>query len=352
MSFTHSAAMKSEVFSGIEQEATDDTVVPMPRHVPRKSRTMLWSSLSSATTSPTTSGVKRKASSDMSGDTWIPRRNHSSVTTTGTPSTAGSGDSALFSDSSDISIASSGTSGERIASRNSYAVNIGDTKVNVPGSRKRPTTELYIKMVVGPRVNIVVGPEKKSFELPKDLLAYYSPVFDRSFNGNFKESQTQTMELPEDTVGDFEVLVEYVFHHGVGDKLSISEDGRHAAKRCISFLKYADQYDLGDVSTLVCDALRPALIEGGASAFEPSLIEVVFSLTKHGNCLRELIADAALSFQGEELSAYPEFRKANFKKQEFEVEGFAVALYRQITKLYVGCMYRSPFDPSTTKTFD
>ncbi|KAF7889015.1 hypothetical protein EAF00_009315 [Botryotinia globosa] len=160
------------------------------------------------------------------------------------------------------------------------------------------------------------------------------------------------MELPEDTVEDFEVLVEYVFHHGVGDKLSISENGRHAAKLCISFLKYADQYDLGDVSTLVCDALRSALMVGGASAFEPSFIEVVFSLTKDGNCLRELIADAALSFQGEKFSVYPEFRKANFKKQESEVEGFAVALYRQLKKISVGCIYRPPFNPLTTKTFD
>lgn len=205
------------------------------------------------------------------------------------------------------------------------------------------------RMVVGPKVNIVVGPERKSFELPKDLLAYYSPVFDRSFNGNFIEGQTQTMQLPEDTVEDFEVLVEYAFHHGVGNKLSISENGRHAAKRCISFLKYADQYDLGDVSTLVCDALRPALIEGGASAFEPSFIEVVFSLTKDGNCLRALIADAALSFQGDDLSEYPQHLKISFKKQESEVEGFALALYRQLKKHSVGCIYRPPFNPLTLK---
>ncbi|TGO37237.1 hypothetical protein BHYA_0102g00230 [Botrytis hyacinthi] len=331
MLFTDPAAMKPEASSEIKQEAANSAVDPRPVNLPRGFCPMPSSPSSSATTPATTSGVKRKASSDIFDEIFAvtPRRNHPSFTTTGTPSTTRSGDSAVFSDSSDISIASSGIPGERIASCNSYAVNIGDTKVNVPGSRKRPTTELYIKMVVGPKVDIVVGSEKKSFELPKDLLAYYSPVFDRSFNGNIIEGQTQTMELPEDTVEDFEVLVEYAFHYG-----------------------YADQYDLGDVSTLVCDALRPALMEGGVSAFESSFIEVVFSLTKDGNCLRELIVDAALSFQGEKLSVYPKFRKANFKKQESEVEGFALALYRQLTKFSVGCIYRPPFNPSTTKTFD
>ncbi|TGO45509.1 hypothetical protein BCON_0386g00010 [Botryotinia convoluta] len=298
MSFTDSAAMKSEVSCGIEQEATDNTVDLRPVHVPRGSRTMIASSSSSATASATTSRVQRNASSDMFNDIFAvtPRRNRSRVTTTDLQSIMGSDDSELFSDLSDDSIATSAISGERIQGCDSHAVNIGGSRVNAPGSRQRPTTELYIKMVVGPKVNIIVGPEKKSFELPKDLLSYYSPVFDRSFNGNFIEGQTQTMELPEDTVEDFEVLVEYIFHHGVGDKLSISKHGRHAAEHCISFLKYADKYDLGDVSTLVYDALRPALIEGGASAFNSSFIEVVFSLTEDGNCLRALMADAALPF--------------------------------------------------------
>ncbi|KAF7932397.1 hypothetical protein EAE99_003637 [Botrytis elliptica] len=344
--------MKSEASSEIKQEATDGTVDLRPVHVPRESCSMIASSSSSATTSATTSGVKRKASPDMSDDIWAvtPRKNHLHVATTGTPSTIRSRDSEFFSDLSDNCIATSDTSGERIERCNSYAVNIGDSRVNVPSSRQRPTVELYMKMVVGPKVNIVVGPEKKSFELPKDLLAYYSPVFDRSFNGNFIEGQTQTMELPEDTVKDFEVLVEYVFHHGVGDKLSILKHGRHAAEHCISFLKYADKYDLGDVSTLVYDALRTALIEGGASAFEPSFIEVVFSLTEDGNCLRALMADAALSFQGDTLGKSPNFFVINFEKQEAEVEGFKSALYRQLKKS-VSSGYWVPFYSNKLKKF-
>lgn len=205
------------------------------------------------------------------------------------------------------------------------------------------------RMVVGPKVEIVVGHQKKSFELPKELLSYYSPVFDRSFNGTFLESQTQKMELPEDSLEDFEVLVEYIFHHGVGDKLSITNYGENTAERCISFLKYADKYDIGDVSTPVYDTLRPALIKYGASAFKPEFIEIVFSLTRDGNCLRQLMVEAALSFQGVHQKNYG---MISFEKQESEVEGFESALYRQLRKPGVIILYRPPFDPTGMKSFE
>lgn len=85
------------------------------------------------------------------------------------------------------------------------------------------TNGLFFRMVMGPQANIVVGPEKKSFALPIDLLSYYSPVFDRAFYGNFIEVQTQVMELPEDDVENFEILVDYIFHHSVGDKLYLEK---------------------------------------------------------------------------------------------------------------------------------
>ncbi|TEY51226.1 hypothetical protein BOTCAL_0269g00090 [Botryotinia calthae] len=331
--------MKSEVSSEIKQEATGNTAGAMPVHVSRRSRTVIEPSSSSATTSMTTSGVKRKASSDF-------------ATTTDTPSTVCSRNSELLSDLSDNSIATSGSSGERFESCHSHASKIDTTRVNAPHSRQRPTKDLYIKMVMGPQANIVVGPEKKSFALPIDLLSYYSPVFYRAFYGNFIEVQTQIMELPEDNVENFEILVDYIFHHSVGDKLSISKNGPHAAERYISFLKYADLYDLGDVSTLVYDPLRSALIEGGPSGFKSSFIEVVFSLTKDGSCLRALMADAALSFQGEYLEIHLNSVKISFAKQEAEVEGFGLALYRQLKKPRVVCVYESPFDPRNYKDFD
>ncbi|QSZ29292.1 hypothetical protein DSL72_003805 [Monilinia vaccinii-corymbosi] len=88
--------------------------------------------------------------------------------------------------------ASGSTSSERIEAWNSDAAKRHDPRTKAPPHcPQKPPTESYIKMIMGPKVNIVVGPEKKAFELPRELLSHYSPVFDRAFNGPFIEGRTQ-----------------------------------------------------------------------------------------------------------------------------------------------------------------
>ncbi|KAJ8068276.1 hypothetical protein OCU04_003843 [Sclerotinia nivalis] len=207
---------------------------------------------------------------------------------------------------------------------------------------QKPSPSLYLQMIMGPRVKVFVGPKRKVFDLPKDLLSHYSPVFDRCFNGRLIESQTKTADLPEDSVDDFEVLVEYILRHDISYTLSISNCGMNTAERCISFLKFADKYDLGNISNAMYKVLRPALIKYGKNYFKASYIEEVFALTKSGDCLRELMADAAISFGGIELSRA--FGKpVLFQKQESEVEGFAPILFQQLMKTTLAMKIMDPF---------
>ncbi|KAF7944248.1 hypothetical protein EAE96_010650 [Botrytis aclada] len=335
--------MKPEVSSGIKQEATDDTVNLGPVAVPRESSTMLASSSSSGTISVTTSGVKRKASSDMFDDISAvnPQRNHPAVASTDTPSTLRSGNLEFFSDSSDDSIATSGTSCERIETSNSQAVKTDSSKLKVPHCPQKPTSTMFMKLIKGPQVEVLVASEKTSFELPKNLLSHYSPVFELCFNGKFQEGNTQIMELPEDTVEDFEVLVDYIFHHSIADVLSIEKCGKSAVRRSISFLSFADKYDLGDVSSAVYTTLRPVLVQYRASVFKAEYIEITFSLTKDGNCLRELMAQAALSFSGRRYSHNSS--QMSFQKQEHGVEEFGLAIYRVLKASELATRYSDPF---------
>jgi len=62
----------------------------------------------------------------------------------------------------------------------------------------------------GPLVDVYVGPEKKRYPLPKPLLIHHSKFFEKCFNGQFKEGQTQKLGLPEDKVFHFETLVEHM----------------------------------------------------------------------------------------------------------------------------------------------
>jgi hypothetical protein len=65
-------------------------------------------------------------------------------------------------------------------------------------------------MISGPKVDLYVGEEKKHYNLPKPLLCHYSDYFDACFNGNFSEAQSQKLELPDDKVQEFEILLEYM----------------------------------------------------------------------------------------------------------------------------------------------
>ncbi|CAD6445086.1 d12c667d-ffa0-4ba7-ac19-746dd072bc88 [Sclerotinia trifoliorum] len=206
----------------------------------------------------------------------------------------------------------------------------------------KPSPSSYLQMIMGPRVKVFVGPKKKLFDLPKDLLSHYSPVLDRCFNGRLIESQTQTAYLPEDSVDDFEVLVEHILRHDISYTLSISNCGTKTAERCISFLKFADKYNLGNISNAVYHVLRPALIKYGKDHFKASYIEEVFGLTKSGDCLRELMADAAISFGGIELSRA--FGKPGlFHKQEIETVGFASVLFQQLIETTRTLKIMDPF---------
>jgi hypothetical protein len=63
----------------------------------------------------------------------------------------------------------------------------------------------------GPKVDIYVGVNSKHFNLPKDILCYYSSYFERCFNGRFEEGEEQKLTLPEDKLDYFQILLDYMF---------------------------------------------------------------------------------------------------------------------------------------------
>lgn len=60
-------------------------------------------------------------------------------------------------------------------------------------------------------VNIYIGDERKKFRLHRDLLCERSEFFKASFEGHFKEAETQELALPEDTMESFELLVGWLY---------------------------------------------------------------------------------------------------------------------------------------------
>lgn len=55
-------------------------------------------------------------------------------------------------------------------------------------------------------MTIIVGKEKKAYNLHKDLLCFYSDYFRAALNGNFKEAAEGKLELPNVTISIFEAF--------------------------------------------------------------------------------------------------------------------------------------------------
>ncbi len=60
-------------------------------------------------------------------------------------------------------------------------------------------------------VDVFVGPERKQFHLHKDLLCDRSSYFQKAFEGDFKESRENSMDLAEDEVAAFELFVDWLY---------------------------------------------------------------------------------------------------------------------------------------------
>lgn len=60
-------------------------------------------------------------------------------------------------------------------------------------------------------VDIYIGDERQKFRLHRNLLCERSEFFRASFRGHFKEAGVQELVLPEDSVGSFELLVEWLY---------------------------------------------------------------------------------------------------------------------------------------------
>jgi hypothetical protein len=81
-------------------------------------------------------------------------------------------------------------------------------------------------MISGPKVDLYVGPNRKYYNLPKLLLCHYSDFFESCFNGGFVETLSQKLELPEDKVEDFEILLEFMLRGTSPGSMNITEVGK------------------------------------------------------------------------------------------------------------------------------
>lgn len=142
------------------------------------------------------------------------------------------------------------------------------------------------------------------------------------------EAQTQTIELPDDKVEHFEILMEYWLKGSMDDWFKSHAVRKKPVGQCMDFLTFADKYGF-DVAEAMEAPLASALGKGDNGRLNKKTnpaeevrgcdVELVYRTTTTGSKLRRLVAEAVLSAQG--------FRNSRaFREQEIEVHGFAADL--------------------------
>ncbi|KAK6615235.1 hypothetical protein H4I95_00387 [Botrytis cinerea] len=82
-------------------------------------------------------------------------------------------------------------------------------------SRATPADQFLskINLLTGPTVKIVVNSmngSKQTLTVPKNLLCTRSSFFHHAFNGTFKESVSQELQLPETSIAEFELVIQFL----------------------------------------------------------------------------------------------------------------------------------------------
>jgi hypothetical protein len=186
------------------------------------------------------------------------------------------------------------------------------------------------RMITGPRVDVYVGTvTKKHYDLLQLLLSHYSTYFAKLLQLK-KEMGTaqQPIYLPEETIDDWEILLEYMLHGSFPGSIKTSAIGdKEIIKRCIDFLKFAEKYGLGAASDAIYEPLKKVL----EIPYHPttlhqitaSEIEVIFRVVPAESRLRALAAQCVLSTFGiKGLRALP--------KSFTQINGFAAELLYQV----------------------
>jgi len=151
----------------------------------------------------------------------------------------------------------------------------------------------------GPNVTVYVGQTKETFQLPKLLLCYYSPYFDRAFNGEFIEAAEQSIHMQETSIEAFQALIQFIYISQITFSTSMT-DWKDRLTLLLEFLKTADEITLlGDFEPFFAQ-VKEMLIKAG----QPLRLHVEKAMElPTGHAARKLVVDACVLPYAEYLAA-------------------------------------------------
>ena len=84
----------------------------------------------------------------------------------------------------------------------------------------------------GDSIKVLVGSNQELFTVHKNLICASSPFFERAMSGEWAESATQTIEMPDDEPGIFALYIYWLYYN----KLPTSNEGPTSSGHDSEFL--------------------------------------------------------------------------------------------------------------------
>jgi hypothetical protein len=172
------------------------------------------------------------------------------------------------------------------------------------------------------KIHIIVREEKKHYVVSRSLLCCYSTVLDA-----MRLPGTSIIELPDDKIGDWEILYEFIIRGGFHDGLlDFKGSGKEIVGQCVELLKYAAKYNMHAIACeLIYGPMKTVFKNSTRSdgSVTDLYIRTVFQYCPENSPLRALITQAAIKLDSAEKF------KGTFSRQESEVQGFANETLKQ-----------------------
>jgi hypothetical protein len=136
----------------------------------------------------------------------------------------------------------------------------------------------------GPEVTICIGSTSRNeYKLSKALLCKQSPYFAATFEGNFKEGDSQSTILEEVdgvvTTRSFQMLVQWLYHHKVVFGESTPEE---TITTILEFVRLADMCGVSGMESLMAERIKSLIL---AANHAPEMFSTYKNTDTNPRCL-------------------------------------------------------------------
>lgn len=125
---------------------------------------------------------------------------------------------------------------------------------------------LHKRLLDGPIVDIIVGKERRSFKLHRNLLCHHSSYFEAEFIGNEvpkgKKPGDNKLELPDDDPAGFELFTKWLYQGRLDEVSELSDDKKYDySVACHKLYMLCERFDMPLLKNISIDQYRRGLTE-------------------------------------------------------------------------------------------